>query len=56
MTLVRRDANEEKVIIAYFVPKATDYSIAKMKEWLRSKLPVYSVPAGMAVRSRAQQP
>lgn len=49
VTLVRRDANEEKVIIAYFVPTAADYDIAKMKEWLRSKLPVYSVPAGTAV-------
>lgn len=47
VTLVRRDANEEKTIISYFVPKTPNYDITSIREWVKAKLPAYAVPSGM---------
>ncbi len=65
VTLVRRDAYEEKTLVAYFVPqpqsvwdglKLEDETtvlkdlaglIQHIREYLRKKLPSYSVPSGM---------
>jgi hypothetical protein len=43
---VRRDANEEKTIISYFVPKTGAYDIQAIRDWLKAKLPAYAVPSG----------
>ncbi|KNC80603.1 hypothetical protein SARC_07039 [Sphaeroforma arctica JP610] len=46
ITLVKRDANEEKTIISYFVPKiANQFDINSMRDALKAKLPVYSIPS-----------
>eukprot|EP01134_Creolimax_fragrantissima_P004436 CFRG4436T1 len=46
VTLVKRDANEEKTIISYFVPKiANDFDIDSMRTALKAKLPSYSIPS-----------
>ncbi|EDQ91706.1 uncharacterized protein MONBRDRAFT_14686 [Monosiga brevicollis MX1] len=43
-TLVRRDKNEEKQIISYFVP-LDQYDLDALRRHLQGKLPSYSVPS-----------
>eukprot|EP01135_Chromosphaera_perkinsii_P008712 Nk52_evm45s1444 gene=Nk52_evmTU45s1444 len=49
VTMVKRDANEEKVIVSYFVPSAQapngQPDIQSIREHLKEKLPSYSVPS-----------
>ena len=44
VTKVRRNVNEEKILVSYFVPKASKYDISNMREFLKTKLPSYSIP------------
>lgn len=54
VTLVRRDANEEKSIVSYFVPvnphpvsetNPDGYDTDAIREFLKEKLPSYAIPA-----------
>ena len=45
VTMVRRDAKEEKILVSYFVPKSEEFSIPDIRGFLKTKLPVYSIPA-----------
>ena len=45
VTLVQRDANEEKILVSYFVPLVPDtYDVNDLRQLLRSKVPSYAVP------------
>lgn len=46
VTLVRRDKNEEKVLISYFVPLESDLSPKELREFLKEKLASYAIPTG----------
>eukprot|EP00127_Corallochytrium_limacisporum_P005893 Clim_evm38s214 gene=Clim_evmTU38s214 len=52
VTLVRRDANEEKMIVSYIVPAREDWDEVSVRDWLKSKLPAYAVPTIIAPLSR----
>ena len=49
VTMVKRDANEEKMIVSYFVPSVNapngEADIQNIREHLKDKLPSYSVPS-----------
>ena len=44
VTVVRRDIDEEHVLVSYFVPTNDDFDVAKIRTHLREKLPGYAVP------------
>jgi len=45
VTKVRRDVNEEKILVSYFVPRnPKGYRISDMRAFLREKLAAYAVP------------
>jgi hypothetical protein len=44
VTVLRRDINEEHVLVSYFVPHTDDFDVADIRAHLKSKLPIYAVP------------
>ena len=45
VTIVRRDINEEHVLVSYFVPHSDVFEIADIRNHLKTKLPSYAVPS-----------
>lgn len=57
VTLVRRDKNEEKTIVTYFVPIDSHVDISEfvddIREYLKQKLPSYAIPSGISYINRS---
>ena len=46
VTMLRRDVNEEKRLVNYFVPmEANQYDVEVLRSHLREKLPAYAIPS-----------
>ncbi|KAJ3014108.1 large subunit of alpha-aminoadipate reductase [Thoreauomyces humboldtii] len=56
VTLVRRDKDEEKVLISYIVPMdastSGDQLTKSVRDWLKTKLAAYAVPAVIVILKR----
>ena len=44
VTVLRRDINEEHVLVSYFVPHTDHFDVNDIRAHLKSKLPIYAVP------------
>ncbi|QOR34872.1 amino acid adenylation domain-containing protein [Clostridium sp. 'deep sea'] len=47
IVIAKEDNTSEKKLVAYVVPKSTDYSETELKEHLKNQLPKYMVPAAL---------
>lgn len=52
ITLLRRDANEEKHIVSYIVPAHDPPDVPAIRAFLATKLPAYAIPSFIAVLQR----
>ena len=52
VTVLRRDINEEHVLVSYFVPHNDDFDVNDIRAHLKTKLPIYAVPSRTCARRR----
>ncbi|MEA5577739.1 amino acid adenylation domain-containing protein [Anabaena sp. UHCC 0451] len=49
VVIVREDKQDDKRLVAYFIPQSTDVSVLEIQNFLKSKLPDYMIPSAFVV-------
>jgi len=55
VTVLRRDINEEHVLVSYFVPHNDNFDVSEIRAYLKTKLPVYAVPSRTWLRGATRR-